>query len=72
MSETGMTATDAERPPYVLAADEVVAAAGSDAVSGLTGTEAAQPALVVRRERDRRGEAALDLGRRARSNCATR
>ena len=41
MSETGMTATDAERPPYVLAADEVVAAAGSDAASGLAGSEAA-------------------------------
>ncbi|WP_328526520.1 cation-translocating P-type ATPase [Kribbella sp. NBC_00359] len=40
MSETGMTATDAERPPYVLSVDEVVAAAGSDAVSGLTGSEA--------------------------------
>ena len=41
MSETGMTATDAERPPYVLTADEVVAAAGSDAASGLAGSEAA-------------------------------
>ncbi|TCN44125.1 Ca2+-transporting ATPase [Kribbella orskensis] len=45
MSETGMTSsapTGIEGPPsYSLATDEVVAAAGSDAVSGLSGTEAA-------------------------------
>ena len=31
-----------ETPPYALAVDEVVAAAGSDAGSGLSGAEAAQ------------------------------
>ena len=45
MSETGMTAsstTGAQGPPYALAADEVVAAAGSDAASGLAEAEAAR------------------------------
>ena len=44
MSESGIAASStdgAEVPPYVLGAEEVVAAAGSDAVSGLTGAEAA-------------------------------
>ena len=44
MSESGVTASStdgAEVPPYVLTAEEVVAAAGSDAVSGLARAEAA-------------------------------
>ena len=44
MSESGITASStdgAEVPPYLLTAEEVVAAIGSDAVSGLTGAEAA-------------------------------
>ncbi|MFI6830036.1 cation-translocating P-type ATPase [Kribbella sp. NPDC050241] len=43
MSEIGTTAssaTGAERPPYGLAAHEVVDAAGSDVVTGLAGSEA--------------------------------
>ena len=40
-SIAGQSATGPETPPYALAADEVVAAAGSDASSGLAGTEAA-------------------------------
>ena len=45
MSEPGRAAEStagAETPPYALAADEVVAAAGSDAGGGLSGAEAAQ------------------------------
>jgi len=44
MSEGGIAASStdgAEVPPYVLRAEEVVAATSSDAVSGLTGAEAA-------------------------------
>ncbi len=44
MSESGIAASStdgAEVPPYVLTAEEVVAATSSDAVSGLTGAEAA-------------------------------
>jgi P-type Ca2+ transporter type 2C len=44
VSETGMTAsssTGTDGPAYSLTADEVVAAARSDAVAGLSGTEAA-------------------------------
>jgi Ca2+-transporting ATPase len=44
VSENGMAAsstTGVEAPPYALAAGEVVAAGGSDAVSGLAGAEAA-------------------------------
>ncbi len=44
MSETGMTAPSSAGtvgPAYAMRTDEVVAAAGSDAVTGLSGTEAA-------------------------------
>ncbi|HET6986389.1 MAG TPA: cation-transporting P-type ATPase [Kribbella sp.] len=41
MSETTSVSTSTEAPAYSLRTDEVVAAAGSDAVRGLSGTEAA-------------------------------
>ena len=44
MSESGTAASStdgAEVPPYVLTAEDVVAATSSDAASGLTGAEAA-------------------------------
>jgi Ca2+-transporting ATPase len=37
---TASSATSTERPPYALTAEEVLAAAGSDAVAGLAGSEA--------------------------------
>jgi Ca2+-transporting ATPase len=40
-STVGQSAPGGETPPYALAADEVVAAAGSDATSGLTGSQVA-------------------------------
>ena len=59
MSEAGSRLhrrTEPEAPPYARTVDEVLSPAASDAVSRSFECRGGQPSLVLRPERDRRGE----------------